>query len=190
MWEPSQGFAREDAVPNDVIEYFSKYKINLEGWGAVAGEACVFLVLDPNVTILAHQRLPGSHPEATTHFWVARISVPGRTTYRALYSWTGSFLFSVVRPSWSDFPPTYGELIKLACDVEARSTPEPNLSVAKVEFERFLEKHREVSGPREVAKASGDPSSLKSREHNQMRLIREYRRLATTCMERLERLPS
>jgi hypothetical protein len=189
MWKAGPEFAREDAVPKDVLEYFSKYEIRLTGSGILAGEACVFLFLDPNVTILAHQRVPDSHPEATTHFWAARIKVPGGDTYRALYAWNGSFLFLLVRSSWSALPPTYVELLQRARDVEAGSTPAPDLSLARVEYERFTAKHREVTGPRGVAKTSADLSSLKSRERNEMRLLREYRRLATTCMERLERIP-
>ncbi len=184
-----EGFAQADAVPKDVIEYFSKYEIRLEGWGVVAGEACTFLVLDPQVTILAHQRIPDSHPEATTHYWAARIAVPGGTLYRTLYSWNGSFLFLLVRSSWSDFPPTYHELIDRARKVEEGADPGPDLTVARIDFERFAAKHRAMRGPRDVAKAPDDRSSLERRERDEMRLIREYRRLATTCMERLERIP-
>lgn len=189
MWEPSQGFAQEGAIPNGVIEYFSKYEIRLLGQGIMAGEPCVFLVLDPNVTILAHHQVPESHPEATIHLWAARISIPGGAIYRTLYSWTGSFLFLLVRPIWSDFPPTYSELIRRAREVEEGATPGPDLSAAKPDFERFIAKHREVNGPRDKTKVSDNPSPLDSRDRNEMRLIREYRRLATSCMQRLERIP-
>jgi hypothetical protein len=190
MLEPGQEFTREDSVPKDVIDYFSKYEIGLEGWGVVAGEACTFLVLDPNVTILAHQWFPDSHPEATTHLWAAQIHLPGSKTYRILFYWNGSFLFLHVRLSWNDFPPAYNDLIRRALEVEDGSTPRPNVSVARMDFERFLAKHREVTRPRNLTRASSDVSIPENGERSEMRLIREYRRLATTCMQRLERLPS
>jgi hypothetical protein len=164
-----------------VIEYFSKDGIRLEDRGVVAGEAGTFLVLDPKVTILAHQRVPGSHPEATNHLWAAQIDLPGGRTYRILYSWDGSFLHLLVRPSWKDFFPLHPDLLRRAHEVEEGSSPRPNLSAARIDFGRFVAKHREVSGPRNVANPPDDRGT--------MRILREYRRLATICMERLERLP-
>jgi hypothetical protein len=84
MREPGPEFSRNGSVPDDVIEYFSKYGIRLEGRAVVAGEAGTFLVLDPNVTLFAHQRVPGSHPEATHHLWAAQITLPDGRTYRIL----------------------------------------------------------------------------------------------------------
>src|SRR3982751_3122212 len=109
MSNPGPGFGGEDAVPSDVIEYFSKYAIRLEGPGIVAGEGCVFVVLDPRVTILAHQKVRGSHPEAPSHLWAGRINIPERTICRVLYSWDGSALFLFVRPAWDGFSSTYSE---------------------------------------------------------------------------------
>ncbi len=190
MREPGEEFRREDCVPNDVIEYFAKDETGLGGRGVVAGEACTFLVLDPNVTILAHQRVPDSHPEATIHLWAAQINIPGDKTYRILFSWNGSFLFLLVRPSWEDFYPLHGDLIRRACEVEGGSKPRPNVSVARMDFERFLDKHRELCGPRNVGTASEDRPQVPRNDRDEMRLTREYRRLPTICMETLERLPS
>jgi len=190
MREPGPEFTREDSVPKDVIDYFSKYEIRLEGWGVVAGEACTFLVLDPNVTILAHQRIPDSHPEATTHLWAAKLLLPGSTAYRILFHWDGSFLFLHVRLSWNDFPQAYNDLVRRALEVEGGFIPLPDVSVARIDFERFLAKHREVHGPRNVGNSADDPTQAQRNDRNEMRLIREYRRMATICMERLERIPS
>jgi hypothetical protein len=190
MRDPSWEFARGEAVPNEVIEHFSKYEIRLDGLGRMAGEACTFLVLDPDVTILAHERVPDSHPEATNHLWAAQIHLQDSTTFRILFFWTGGFLFLLVRPSWNDFPSKHSDLIRRAREVESGSTPRPNLSSARIDFERFRAKHKEVFGPRNVVKASEDPSQVPRKEADEMRLIREYRRMATTCMEKLERIPS
>ncbi|HLY75579.1 MAG TPA: hypothetical protein VKU80_15770, partial [Planctomycetota bacterium] len=174
-------FGREDAVPKDVFNYFSKYKIRIESVGMVVAEACTFMVLDPNVAILAHQRVPDSHPEAATHLWAARITLPGGSAYRILFSWDGSFLFLLVRPTWNELPTTYSQLIKRAREVEEGARPGPDLSLARVDFERFLEKHRELWGPPDVIRTSGPylpPQTLENEERNKIRRIREYRRLA------------
>jgi hypothetical protein len=190
MREPDQDFDQEDAVPNEVIEFFSKYEIRLEGRGVVAGEASTFLVLDPKVTILAHKRVPDSHPEAATHYWAALMTLPAKNAYRTLFWWNGSFLFLLVRPSWKDFFPNHSDLIRRACKVEEGLVPAPSLPSARLDFERFLAKHREVHGPRNPAKVSGDLSPVERNEPDEMRLIREYQRLATICMQNLERIPS
>jgi hypothetical protein len=156
----------------------------------VAGEASTFLVLDPNVTILAHQRVQDSHPEAATHYWAALMTLPAKNVYRTLFRWDGSFLFPLVRPSWKDFFPKHGDLIRRARKVEAGSALGPQLSSARLNFRRFLAKHREVHGPRNPEKVAGDLSPVERKEPNEMRLIREYRRLATICMQNLERIPS
>ncbi len=191
MRVPSWEFARGDAVPNEVIEHFSRYEIQPDDMGRMDGEACTFLVLDPDVAILAHERVPDSHPEATNHLWAVQINLQGRRTFRILCFWTGGFLYLLVRPSWNDFPSTRSDLIRAAREVESGSTPPGRkLSAARIDFERFRAKHKEVFGPRNVVKASDDPSQIQRKEPDEMRLIREYRRMATTCMEKLERLPS